>query len=114
MKIRSSLVAQLLMMVALGLSGALSSSGSALAQTINRPSIQVTLRTHLQYYRAGQEDQETWSWSPRIKFRVVGPISAGSQLSVEYTLPSGKTWVKYDCQTNETKDGYWWETECGM
>ena len=84
------------------------------AQTINKPSIQITLRTHQHYYRNGQEDQETWSWTPRIVYRVVGPISAGSQLSVEFTLPSGKPWIKFDCNTSETKEGYWWATECGM
>ena len=89
-------------------------AGSILAQTINKPSVQVTLRTHQQYYRNGQQDQETWSWTPRINFRVNGPITAGSQLSVEFTLPSGKPWIKFDCNTNETKEGYWWETECGI
>ena len=82
--------------------------------TINKPSVQITLRTHQQYYRGAQEDQETWSWTPRIKFRVNGPITAGSQLSVEFALPSGKPWIKFDCATQETKDGFWWETECGI
>ncbi len=91
-----------------------SNSATVHAQTINKPSIQVTLRTNQQYYRNGQEDQETWSWTPRIAYRVVGPISAGSQLSVEFTLPSGKPWIKLDCFTKETKEGYWWFTECGM
>ncbi len=81
---------------------------------VNRPSIQITLRTHPQYYRNGQEDQETWSWTPRIKYRVNGPITAGSQLSVEFSLPSGKSWIKFDCNTQETQSGYWWETECGI
>lgn len=90
------------------------SAGSTLGQTINKPSIQINLRTHQQYYRNGQPDQDTWSWSPRIAFRVNGPISAGSQLSVEFTLPSGKPWLKFDCNTNETKDGFWWQTECGI
>ena len=89
-------------------------NGLVSAQTVNKPSIQINLRTHQQYYRNGQEDQETWSWTPRIAYRVVGPISAGSQLSVEFTLPSGKPWIKLDCFTKETKDGYWWPTECGM
>jgi len=87
--------------------------GTVIAQTINKPSIQIKLRTHQQYYRSGKEDQETWSWTPWIEYRVVGPITAGSQLSVEFTLPSGKSWLKFDCATNETKDGYWWPTECG-
>ena len=91
-----------------------SNSAKVSGQTINKPSIQITLRTHQQYYRNGVEDQETWSWTPRIVYRVVGPITAGSQLSVEFTLPSGKSWIRLDCNTNETKDGYWWETECGI
>ncbi len=82
--------------------------------TINKPSIQITLRTHQQYYRGGQRDDSTWSWTPRVTFRVNGPIPAGSQLSVEFTLPSNKPWIKFECNTNETKEGYWWETECGV
>jgi hypothetical protein len=81
---------------------------------VNRPSIQVTLRTHQQYYRNGQPDETTWSWTPRIAFRVNGPIGPGSQLSVEFTTPSGKPWIKLNCNTNETQEGYWWPTECGM
>ncbi len=89
-------------------------NGSVSAQTVNKPSIQITLRTHRLYFRGAQRDEDTWSWSPRIVYRVVGPISAGSQLSVEYTLPSGKAWIKHDCPTQATKDGYWWETQCGI
>jgi hypothetical protein len=115
MKIRTSTIGAALLLVLAG--PALSSifpSGSVSAQTVNKPSIQVTLRTHQQYYRNGQEDQETWSWTPRIVYRVNGPIPAGSQLSVEFTLPSGKPWIKFDCNTKETAVGFWWETECGM
>src|ERR1700730_5092915 len=115
MKIRTSLIQIAMLSVFAGavLSRVFSHS-PVHAQTINKPSIQIALRTHQQYYRNGQEDQETWSWTPRIAYRVVGPISAGSQLSVEFTLPSGKPWIKLDCFTKETKDGYWWPTECGM
>jgi len=86
---------------------------SATEPTINQPSIQITLRTVREYYRNGQRDQETWSWTPHIVYRVNGPIGAGGQLSAEFTLPSGKSWIKVDCSTHETKPGYWWETECG-
>src|SRR6266404_9626554 len=115
MKFRTSSIGAALLLVVAG--PALSNlfrNGSVSAQTVNKPSIQITLRTHQQYYRNGQEDQETWSWSPLIVYRVVGPISAGSQLSVEYTLPSGKAWIKHDCPTQATKDGYWSETQCGI
>lgn len=115
MKIQTSSIGTALLLFFAGpVMANLFSSGSVSAQTVNRPSIQITLRTHQQFYRNGQEDQDTWSWTPRIAYRVVGPISAGSQLSVEFTLPSGKPWIKLDCNTNETKDGYWWQTECGM
>ena len=80
---------------------------AATGATINKPSIQITLRTHQQYYRNGQEDQETWSWTPRIVYRVNGPIPAGSQLAAEFTLPSGKPWIKLDCNTQETGAGSW-------
>jgi len=89
-------------------------ANAANGPAINKPSIQITLRTHQQYYRNSQRDEETWSWTPRISYRVNGPIPAGSQLSVDFILPSGKAWVHLDCSTNETKDGYWWHTECGM
>ena len=70
------------------------------AQFVNKPSIQITLRTNTAYYRNGQRYDSTWSWTPRIVYRVNGPISAGSQLSVEFTQPSGKPWVKLNCNTN--------------
>lgn len=91
-----------------------SSATTGTEPVVNRPSIQINLRTHLQYYRNGVADQDWWSWTPRIAYRVNGPISAGSQLSVEFVLPSGKLWIKLDCPTNETKENYWWTTECGM
>src|SRR5215471_10737641 len=81
---------------------------------IAKDSIQVTLRTHHDYYHGGQRDESTWSWTPRIKYRVNGPIASGSQLSVEFTLPGNRPWVKFDCQTGQVADrDHWWETECG-
>src|SRR6266849_789 len=115
MKFRASSIGAALLLVFAG--PALSNTfpnGLVSAQTVNKPSIQITLRTHQQYYRNGQQDQETWSWTPRIVYRVNGPISAGSQLSVEFTLPSGKPWIKFDCDTKETGADRWWETECGI
>jgi len=114
MKIQTSLtqIATLLILTIAAL-GVLSNSATIQAQSINKPSIQINLRTHPQYYRNGVEDQETWSWTPWIEYRVIGPLSAGSQLSIDFTLPSGKSWLKFDCPTKETKDGYWWPTECG-
>ncbi len=114
MKIRMSLIGAALLFVLTSPAWSNTfSNGLVSAQTINKPSIQIALRTHQQYYRNGVEDQETWSWTPWIEYRVIGPLSAGSQLSVDFTLPSGKSWLSFDCPTKETKDGYWWPTECG-
>lgn len=42
-----------------------------------------------------------------------GPISSGSQLYVEFTVPGTGPWVKFDCHTEPIQTGYWWKTECG-
>jgi hypothetical protein len=85
--------------------------GSVFGQTINKPSIQVTLQVHKGY----KGDPETWSWTPAINFRVNGPITAGSQLSVEYALPTNKSWLKFDCATQEVGPGSWsLSDDCGL
>ena len=76
--------------------------------TIAKDSIQIRAFTFNVY--KGNYDQ--WSWVPEMKFRVNGPIASGSQLYVQYSLPTG-AWVKFDCETNNVEKGYWWKTECG-
>ena len=86
-------------------------AGSATTQdgpTIAKDSIQITAFTFNVY--KGNYDQ--WSWVPRMQFRVNGPIASGSQLYVEFSLPTGP-WVKFDCRTESIEKGYWWKTECG-
>jgi len=77
--------------------------------TIAKDSIQVTAFTLSSY----KGDFKTFSWVPRTQFRVNGPIASGSQLYVEFTAPGIGAWVKYDCKTQETQKGYWWQPECG-
>ena len=77
--------------------------------TIQKDSVQVEAFTLSSY----KGDFKTWSWIPMTKFRVNGPIASGSQLYVEFTVPGTGAWVKYDCKTQETRPGYWWEPECG-
>ena len=91
------------------------SGTAATAPTINKPSVQIRLQTHQQYYRDGQRDDQTWSWTPVINFRVNGPITPGSQLSVEYSLPASKPWLKFDCATEEAGANSWSRSEdCGL
>lgn len=74
--------------------------------TIAKDSVQVTAFTVNSF--GGNYD--IWSWVPRIKFRVNGPIASGSRLYVEFAQPDGKPWLKFDCDTDETQKGYWWQT----
>jgi hypothetical protein len=81
---------------------------SIVAQTIDKPSVQVRLQVHKGY----KGDPETWSWTPVIRFRVNSPISPGSAFSVEYSAPA-KSW-KFDCQTDEYGAGWLGARDCGM
>ena len=76
--------------------------------TIAKDSLQITAFTFNVY----KGNYDHWSWVPLMKYRVNGPIASGSQLYVEYTLPTGP-WLKFDCETNNIEKGYWWKTECG-
>ncbi len=77
--------------------------------TIQKDSVQVMAFTLSSY----KGDFKTWSWIPQTKFRVNGPIASGSQLFVEFTVPGTGAWVKYDCKTQQTETGRWWQPECG-
>lgn len=84
-------------------------AGRAAEPVIDRTSIQVTTQEHRGYYSNGKLDETTWSWTPRIAFRVNGPVPQGSQLEVEYFLPGNKSWLKVDCETGEVGAGQFWQ-----
>ena len=75
----------------------------ALAQDqppIQKDSVRVTLQSWDATYHNGVRRSGTPpTWLPRIKFRVNGPISSGSQLYVEFSLPTNKNWLRFDCGT---------------
>jgi hypothetical protein len=76
--------------------------------TVVKDTVQVTAFT----YNVYKGNYDNWSWAPIIKYRVNGPIPSGAQLYVEFSLPTG-LWVKFDCGTEETTAGRWYQTECG-
>jgi hypothetical protein len=86
-----------------------SSAASEDQPTIAKDSVQVTAFTFNVY----RKNYDTWSWVPRIQYRVNGPIASGSQLYVEFTIPGSGPWTKFDCRTGQTEKGFWWKTECG-
>ncbi len=76
--------------------------------TIVKDSVQVTAVTQSGY----RKNYDIWSWVPRIRFNVNGPVASGSQLWVEFTLPGSGPWVKFDCPTEQIQKGSM-KTECG-
>jgi hypothetical protein len=76
--------------------------------TIAKDSVQVTPFTLNVYHK----DFSTWSWVPRVAFRVNGPIASGSQLYGEFSIPGGAP-IKFDCATSEIIKGRWLKVECG-
>jgi hypothetical protein len=84
---------------------------TAAEPTINKASIQVTTRPHKSYFATpnAEKDFTTWSWTPRIEFRVNGPLAAGSRLMVEFTLPGNKPWIKLDCGGGPIGPDQWWQ-----
>lgn len=100
--------ALILVLTIVGLQSTASTANNQDQPTIAKDSIQVTAFTFNVY----KGNYDHWSWVPRIQFRVNGPIASGSQLYVEFSLPTGP-WVKFDCSTDNIEKGYWWKTECG-
>ncbi len=77
--------------------------------TIQKDSVQVTAFTLSSY----KKDFKVFSWVPKLNLRVNGPIASGSQIYAEFTAAGGSAW-KFDCKTEETGAGHWWQVEdCG-
>ena len=94
--------------VLIGIVPVIKTSAAQDQPTIAKDSIQIRAFTFNVY----KGNYDVWSWVPEMKFRVNGPIASGSQLYVQYSLPTG-AWVKFDCDTGNIEKGYWWKTECG-
>jgi len=100
--------ALILAFLIIGLTPVVNSSASQDQPTLAKDSLQITAFTFNVY----KGNYDVWSWVPQMRFRVNGPIGSGSQVYVQYTLPTG-AWVKFDCETGNIEKGYWWKTECG-
>ena len=102
----------LLILTSLALLVILFSTSKTKAQdqaTIQKDSVQVTAFTLSSY----KKDFKVFSWVPKLNLRVNGPIASGSQIYAEFNVPGGGAW-KFDCKTQETGAGHWWQVEdCG-
>ena len=85
--------------------------GSAAEPTINKASIRVITRRHTVYLATpnAEKDFTTWSWTPRVAFRVNGPMAGGSKLVTEFFLPGNKPWIQLDCGGGEINANQWWQ-----
>ncbi len=80
------------------------------AQSLDKTSVHFFLQVHRGY----KGDSETWSWTPKVDFRVNGPFKPGDGVSVEYSLP-GKAW-KSDCVPFDAGPSSYWIgiRDCGQ
>ncbi len=88
--------ALMFVLLVVGSSAVINTTATQDQPTIAKDSIQIRAFTFNVY----KGNYDVWSWVPEMKFRVNRPIASGSQLYVEYTLPTG-AWVKFDCETND-------------
>ena len=62
---------------------------------------------YLRYWpnpKAAEPQYNTWSWTPRVEFEIIGPVPGGSQWVVDFQTPDGKPWISYKCRTDELGD----------
>jgi hypothetical protein len=74
------------------------------APQVIKSTLYVTNRKDLVYWpnpKAKEPQYNTWTWSPRIKFDVRGPLTGGSQIIVDFMYPDGKKWLSENCETPE-------------
>ena len=72
------------------LAGMLIQSALAAGPSISKRGIVFSLKTH--YHKA------EWTWTPSVRFRIGGPLTSSSVISISYTLPSGKPFVTVRCE----------------
>ena len=112
--IRWSLAAWLLMTLAF----ITTARHSAVAQdepTVAKDSVRVKA-DNLDATMVNGRRQEGSSWLPAIEFRVNGPIPKDTQLSAEFSLPTNKQWLKFDCGSvvRAIAPDQWWKAGCGL
>ncbi|MBV9864643.1 MAG: hypothetical protein JO316_04790 [Abitibacteriaceae bacterium] len=71
--------------------------------TVVKTSLHINVEQRSVYWPPGATKAQytTACWVPRAQFRVRGPLTAGSQLSVDFTKPDGSAWLHFDLATSE-------------
>ncbi len=87
-----------LILLTIFLCSILASTAFAQESTLDKMSLNIRFRTH--------RGQPEWRWTPIVDFDMRGNMSDSVALSIEYTLPNGKPFVKLDCADNGRSDDY--------
>lgn len=87
-------------------------AGESVAQgpTLLKRTVEVTPKRFLRYWRnpnAAEPVYNTYSWVPQVQFDILGPTTSGSKFYVEFDMPDGKPWIKYNMRTPEIGDDIW-------
>ncbi len=84
----------------------LSTRAAQTGPTLLKYSIQVTAGRLVRYWKAPDEDNY-WSWLPRVNFMVLGPSMTGTVYSIDFTNPDGSPWYSVDCVSEPVAAGNW-------
>lgn len=80
------------------------------ATTILRPTLTVYAERDQRYWKQPDTDN-FWSWMPKVKFNVTGPIADASFFTIEFTTPDGKPWFSWDSAPFAVAAGQTYEIE---
>jgi hypothetical protein len=75
--------------------------------TLLKRTVAISARRFLRYWpnpRAAEPQYNTWSWTPKVYFEILGPVPGGDQLVFEVSTPDGKPWVSFNLRTPEAGD----------
>lgn len=75
--------------------------------TLLKRTVNVSVKRYLRYWKnpaAAEPVYDTYSWVPQINFDVLGAISAGGQLYVDFETADGKPWISYKMNTPVLED----------
>jgi hypothetical protein len=92
------------------LSGFVGDTTAQVAPTLLKRTVEVTPKRFLRYWKnpnAAEPVYNTYSWVPQIQFDILGPTESGSKFYVEFDMPDGKPWLKYNMHTPQLDPDIW-------
>ncbi len=75
--------------------------------TLLKRTVMVQLKRFERYWpnpKAKEPQYNTYSWIPKVRFEILGPVAAGSQFVAEFKKPDGSPWFTAKLPTEELAD----------